>query len=91
MEEKTFTLSEIERAILQCPPHRVHIDSRPRKIMKLEITKEQLEEQLGYKIQDFKLEPLYNDKTCIGLSVKVVPVQDIKEINITGIISNDLE
>jgi hypothetical protein len=59
--------------------------------MKLEITKEQLEQQLGYKIQDFKLEPLYEGKTCIGLSVQVVPVQSIKEITITGIISNDLE
>ena len=59
--------------------------------MKLEITKEQLEQQLGYKIQYFKLEPLYDGKTCIGLSVKVVPVQSIKEITITGIISKDLE
>lgn len=59
--------------------------------MKLEITKKQLEQQLGYKIQDFKLEPLYDSKTCIGLSIQVVPVQSIKEITITGIISSDLE
>jgi len=59
--------------------------------MKLEITKEQFEQQLGYKIHDFKLKPLYDGKTCIGLSVQVVPVQNIKEITITGIISNDLE
>lgn len=59
--------------------------------MKLEIKKEQLEQQLGYKIQDFELEPLYEGKTCIGLSVQVVPVQSIEEITITGIISNDLE
>lgn len=29
MKEKIFTLSEIERAIFQCPPHKVHIDARP--------------------------------------------------------------
>ena len=59
--------------------------------MKLKITKEQLEQQLGYKIHDFKLEPLYEGEISIGLSVQVVPVQSIKEIIITGIIDNDLE
>jgi hypothetical protein len=29
MKEKTFTLAEIERAILQCPLHKVHIDAQP--------------------------------------------------------------
>lgn len=29
-------------------------------------------------------------KTCIGLSVRVVPVQSVEEILITGIIKNDL-
>jgi hypothetical protein len=50
--------------------------------MKLEITKEQLEQQLGYKIQDFKLEPIYESKVCIGLSVQVVPIKSIKEITV---------
>lgn len=59
--------------------------------MKLEITKEQLEHQLGYKIHDFKLEPLYSNKICIGLSIQVVPIQSIEEITISGIISNDLD
>jgi hypothetical protein len=56
--------------------------------MDLIITKEQLEQQLGFKIQDFKLEPLYNGKNCIGLSVQVVPVQSIDKIEITGIIKD---
>ena len=59
--------------------------------MKLEITKEQLEQQLGFRIQDFKLEPLYEGKTCIGISVQVVPLQSIKEISTTAIISNDIK
>ena len=54
------------------------------------ITKEQIEQQLGYRIQDFELRPLYDGKTCIGLSVRVVPVQSVEEILITGIIKNDL-
>jgi hypothetical protein len=52
--------------------------------MKLEITKEQIEQQIeqhfGCKIQGLKLEPLYEGKTCMGLSVQVVPIQSIKEI-----------
>lgn len=59
--------------------------------MDIKITKEQLEQQLGYRIQDFDLRPLYDGETCIGLSVRVVPVQCIEEIAITGIIKNDLE
>ena len=56
--------------------------------MDLKITKEQLEQQIGCKIQDFKLEPLYKDDICIGLSVRVVPVQKIDKIEITGIIKD---
>lgn len=48
--------------------------------MKLEITKKALEEHLDCKIQDFKIEPLYDNKTCIGLTVKIIPKQAIKEI-----------
>ena len=62
-----------------------------RKIMDIKITKEQLEQQLGYRIQDFDLRPLYDGEICIGLSVRVVPVESIEEIAITGIIKNDLE
>jgi hypothetical protein len=29
MQEKKFTLSEIKRAILQCPVYEVHIDANP--------------------------------------------------------------
>lgn len=59
--------------------------------MDIKITKEQLEQQLGYKIQDFDLRPLYDGETCIGLSVRVFPVQSVEEILINGIIKNDLE
>ena len=59
--------------------------------MDIKITKEQLEQQIGYRIQDFDLSPLYDGETCIGLSVRVVPVRSIEEITITGIIKNDLE
>lgn len=53
--------------------------------MDLIITKEQIEQRLGVKIQDFKLEPLYDGKICIGLTVQVVPVQSIDKIEITKI------
>ena len=51
--------------------------------MKMIITKEMLEDELGMKIQSFKLDPLYKKDVCIGLSVSVVPVQEVNEITIT--------
>lgn len=42
-------------------------------------------------MKNWKLDRLQNGETCIGLSVRVVPVQSIEEITITGIIKNDLE
>lgn len=56
--------------------------------MKLIMTKEVIEEMLGYEIQELKLEPLYDDSICIGLSVSVVPVKPIEEILIRGIVNN---
>ena len=59
--------------------------------MNFTITKEDLEQQIGYKINDFKLEPLYENDTCIGLSVFVIPVQEIEKIETIMTISNDLK
>lgn len=47
----------------------------------MEITKEMIENVLGYKINKFKLEPLYQNGECIGLSVYVRPEQEVKFIN----------
>ena len=46
------------------------------------ITKEQIEKEVGFKIQDLKLEPLYEGNVCVGLKVNVVPEQKIETINI---------
>lgn len=52
--------------------------------MDLHITKEDIEKQIGMKINDFKCEPLYNNKNeCIGLNVNVFPKTEIKYINLT--------
>ncbi len=52
------------------------------------ITKEMIEKELGYEINKFKLEPLYNDGECIGLSVCVEPKRKIEFLNITIKIEN---
>jgi len=60
--------------------------------MNLEITKEELENQLGYKLNDFSIKPLYENEQCVGLSIEVSPVQKIKQIFIPLTISKeDLE
>ena len=56
--------------------------------MKLIMTKEVIEEMLGFEIQELKLEPMYEDSTCIGLSIGVIPVKPIEEILIRGIVNN---
>ena len=56
--------------------------------MKLKITKEVMEEILGYEIHYLKLEPMYEESLCIGLSIHVVPVKPIEEILIRGIVNN---
>jgi|688.fasta_scaffold451957_4 hypothetical protein len=57
--------------------------------MNINITKEQLEKQIGHLVQDFNLVPLYEDKTCVGLTINVKPVQPIKEILIKFLIIDD--
>jgi hypothetical protein len=47
----------------------------------MEITKEMIEKELGYEINEFKLEPLNKDGECIGLSVNVVPKRKLEFIN----------
>ena len=50
-------------------------------MMKMTITKEMIEEQLGFEISYLKLEPMYReDNECIGLNVFVYPIVSVKEI-----------
>lgn len=39
----------------------------------MKITKEMIEKELGYEISNFKLEPIYENGHCIGLSILVDP------------------
>lgn len=41
------------------------------------------DEELGYEINKFKLEPLYENGECIGLNVNVEPKRKLEFINIT--------
>lgn len=47
----------------------------------MEITKEMIEKELGYEINNFKLEPLYKDGKCIGLTVNVELKMKLEFIN----------
>jgi len=50
----------------------------------MNITKQEIEEYLGYKINDFKIESKYDINGCfIGIDISVAPVQEIKEIDVT--------
>ena len=51
--------------------------------MFMEITKEMIEKELGYEINKFELEPLYENDKCIGLKVNVEPRNKIEYINNT--------
>ena len=55
--------------------------------MNIIITKEVIEEIIGFKILDFKLDPIYEESTCVGLSIQVTPIQSIEEIIINGLIN----
>lgn len=39
----------------------------------MNITKEMIEKELGYEISNFKLEPIYENDHCIGLSIFFEP------------------
>jgi hypothetical protein len=41
--------------------------------MRIVISKEDIEKQIGYEIENFNLEPLYANGKCIGLNVMVQP------------------
>lgn len=49
------------------------------------ITKEMIEEQLGFEISYLKLEPMYRevDNECIGLNIFVYPIIPVKEIEVS--------
>lgn len=53
------------------------------KTLNLNINKKDLENHLGYQIEDFKLEPVYLNGECTGLDVFVQPKSTIKELNLT--------
>ena len=44
----------------------------------MEITKEMIEKEIGYEINKFKLEPLYENGKCVGLSVNVEPKRKLE-------------
>lgn len=46
----------------------------------MEITKEMIEEKLGYEINGFNLEPIYKGSECIGLSINVEPKRVVEYI-----------
>jgi hypothetical protein len=59
------------------------------KSLDMEITKEMIEKKLGYEINKFTLDPLYEDGKFIGLSVNVEPKRKLEIINTTITISKN--
>ena len=57
----------------------------------LEITKEQLEKIIGCKIQDFRLDPLYDEDVCIGLDISIFPTTVVDCIDFKGFLISDKE
>lgn len=53
----------------------------------MKITKEMIEKEIGYEINEFKLEPLYENGECVGLGVNVEPKRKLEFINTTITIS----
>lgn len=51
------------------------------------ITKEMIENELGYEINSFKLDPVYEGSKCIAYSVRVEPKKGIEYIETTFTIS----
>ena len=48
----------------------------------MRIDKKFIEEQVGYEIQDMKLEPIYEGKECVGLQIFVTPKTSLQFIEI---------
>jgi len=53
------------------------------KLLNMEITKEIIEDKLGYEINNFELQPLKKDGKCIGLKIKIEPKCKVQVINTT--------
>lgn len=53
----------------------------------MEITKEMIERKLGYEINKFKLESLYENSECIKLNVRIEPKRKVEFINTSITIS----
>lgn len=50
----------------------------------MSITRQEIEELLGYKINDFKIESRYDiNGRFIGVDINVAPVKDIQEIDVS--------
>ena len=54
------------------------------------LTKQDVEVMLGYEINDFTIEPVFNCENLIGYSIRVIPVQPPEEILINGSIKTCL-
>lgn len=50
---------------------------------KIVFDKSCIEQIIGFEINDFKLEPLFEEGVCIGLNVHVEPKIPVEEINIS--------
>lgn len=60
--------------------------------MIISLKKEDLEKWLGQEIENFKLEPKYNQNNeCVGLEVYVQPKTCIDVVNVTFKASDDFE
>ncbi len=46
------------------------------------INKEFIEGQVGYEVQDVKLEPIYEGKECVGLQIFVTPKRSARYVEI---------
>jgi len=46
------------------------------------IDKKFIEEQVGYEVQDIKLEPIYEGKECVGLTIFVTPKKSAQYIEL---------
>ena len=48
----------------------------------MRIDKKFIEEQVGYEVQDMKLEPIYEGKECVGLQIFVTPKRSLQYIEL---------
>jgi len=57
----------------------------------MEITKEMIENYLGYEINDFKLEPIFNKGIWSGLNINISPKRKLEYIDMKFTIQNSDE